>query len=415
MANAIITSSIITNETLRILHNESAFLGNINTEYEDQFANKGMKAGSVVNVRHPVQYTIRDGATINIQDVNETTTPITMEPEFGIDWAFTDYDLKLSIDEFSKRYLAPAAKRLAAELDLRIATRFYRGVANFSGTPGTPISTAQSVLDAAVLLDNAACPRTDGRMLALTPLSNSKLVGGMSGLFNDQATQGKQLKSGMMATNLGMDFIMSQNLPTHTVGGLGGTPLVNGANQGLINSGSTDNPSAATTSLVTDGWTASIANRLKRGDVLTIAGVFAVNPETKVSTGVLRQFVATTDAASDGSGNLTVAIYPAIIAGGAYQNVTARPADNAAITILTGTASTSYGQNILFHRDAFTLVTADMELPRGMDMAERAVEDGVSLRFIRGYDITNNRRICRFDLLAGYGLLRPEWAVRVTQ
>lgn len=273
MANAIITSSIITNETLRILHNESAFLGNINTEYEDQFANKGMKAGSVVNVRQPVQYTIRDGATINIQDVNETTVPITMEAEFGIDWAFSDYDLKLSIDEFSKRYLAPAAKRLAAELDLRIATRFYRGVANFSGTPGTPISTAQAVLDAAVLLDNAACPRTDGRMLALTPLSNSKLVGGMSGLFNDQATQGKQLKNGMMSTNLGVDFIMSQNLPTHTVGGLGGTPLTNGANQGLINSGSTDNPNAATTSLVTDGWTAAVANRLKRGDVFTIAGV----------------------------------------------------------------------------------------------------------------------------------------------
>jgi len=415
MANNVITSSIIANETLRILHNESAFLGNINTEYEDQFANKGMKAGSVVNVRQPVQYTIRDGATINIQDVNETTVPITMEPEFGIDWAFSDYDLKLSIDEFSKRYLAPAAKRLAAELDLRIATRFYRGVANFSGTPGTPISTPQAVLDAAVLLDNAACPRTDGRMLALTPLSNAKLVGGMSGLFNDQATQGKQLKNGMMSTNLGLDFIMSQNLPTHTVGGLGGTPLVNGANQGLINAGATDNPSAATTSLVTDGWTAAVANRLKRGDVFTIAGVFAVNPETKVSTGVLRQFIATADAASDGAGNLTVAIYPAIIAGGSYQNVTARPADNAAITILTGTASTAYGQNLMFHRDAFTLVTADMELPKGMDMADRAVEDGVSIRFIRGYDITNNRRICRFDLLAGYGLLRPEWAVRVTQ
>ena len=415
MANAIITSSIITNETLRILHNESAFLGNINTEYEDQFANKGMKAGSIVNVRQPVQYTIRDGATINIQDVNELTVPITMEPEFGIDWAFSDYDLNLSIDEFSKRYLAPAAKRLAAELDLRIATRFYCGVANFSGTPGTPISTAQAVLDAAVLLDNEACPRTDGRMLALTPLSNSKLVGGMSGLFNDQATQGKQLKNGMMSTNLGMDFIMSQNLPTHTVGGLGGTPLTNGANQGLINSGSTDNPSAATTSLVTDGWTAAVANRLKRGDVFTIAGVFAVNPETKVSTGVLRQFVVTADAASDGAGNLTAIIYPAIIAGGSYQNVTARPAAGAAITVLTGTASTAYGQNLMFHRDAFTLVTADMELPKGMDMADRAVEDGVSIRFVRGYDITNNRRICRFDLLAGYGLLRPEWAVRVTQ
>lgn len=415
MANNVITSSIITNETLRILHNNSAFLGNINTEFEDQFAKKGLKAGSVINVRRPVQYTVRDGAAANIQDVNESTVPITMEQEFGIDWAFSDYDLKLSIDEFTKRYLEPAGKRLAAELDARIATRFYRGVANFSGTAGTTPSTAQSVLDAAVLLDNNACPRDDNRMLALTPLANAKLVGGMSGLFNDQATQGRQLKTGMMATNLGLDFIMSQNLPTHTVGGLGGTPLINGANQGLINSGATDNPYASSTSLITDGWTAAAANRLKRGDVFTIANVFSVNPETKQSTGLLQQFVVTADAASDGSGNLTATIYPAIIAGGAYQNVTARPADNAAITVLTGSANTSYGQNILFHRDAFTLVTADMEVPNGMDMAEKAMYEGVALRFVRGFDITNNRRICRFDMLAGYGLLRPEWAVRLTQ
>jgi len=415
MANNVITSSIITNETLRILHNNSAFLGNINTEFEDQFAKKGLKAGSVINVRRPVQLTVRDGAVANIQDVNESTVPITMEQEFGIDWAFSDYDLTLTIDEFTKRYLEPAGKRLAAELDARIATRFYRGVANFSGTAGTTPSTAQSVLDAAVLLDNNACPRDDNRMLALTPLANAKLVGGMSGLFNDQATQGRQLKTGMMATNLGLDFIMSQNLPTHTVGGLGGTPLINGANQGLINSGATDNPYASSTSLVTDGWTAAAANRLKRGDVFTIAGVFSVNPETKQNTGLLQQFVVTADAASDGSGNLTATIYPAIIAGGAYQNVTARPADNAVIAVLTGSANTSYGQNILFHRDAFTLVTADMEVPNGMDMAEKAMYEGVALRFVRGFDITNNRRICRFDLLAGYGLLRPEWAVRLTQ
>jgi len=415
MANNVITSSIITNETLRILHNNSAFLGNINTEFEDQFAKKGLKAGSVINVRRPVQLTVRDGAVASIQDVNETTVPITMEQEFGIDWAFSDYDLTLTIDEFTKRYLEPAGKRLAAELDARIAARFYRGVANFSGTAGTTPSTAQSVLDAAVLLDNNACPRDDNRMLALTPLANAKLVGGMSGLFNDQATQGRQLKTGMMATNLGLDFIMSQNLPTHTVGGLGGTPLINGANQGLINSGATDNPYASSTSLITDGWTAAAANRLKRGDVFTIAGVFSVNPETKQNTGLLQQFVVTADAASDGSGNLTATIYPAIIAGGAYQNVTARPADNAAITVLTGSANTSYGQNILFHRDAFTLVTADMEVPNGMDMAEKAMHEGVALRFVRGFDITNNRRICRFDMLAGYGLLRPEWAVRLTQ
>lgn len=413
MANNVITSSMITDETLRILHNESAFLGNINTEYKKEFAQEGAKAGATVNVRRPVQFTVRSGATINIQDVNETTVPVTISPEFGVDFQFSDFDLTLSIDKFSERYLKPAGTRLAAELDVRIGA-LYKSIANFSGTPGTTPSTVQVPLDAAAILDNFACPRDGRRTLAINPLTNSKLVGGMSGLFNNQSTQGDQIKRGMMDTNLGMKFQMSQNVPTHTVGPLGGTPLVNGANQGLINSGSTDNPYSSTTSLITDGWTASAASRLKAGDVITIAGVFDVNLETKATLSSLKQFVVTADVSSDGSGNLTTVISPAIIAGGAYQNCTARPADNAAITVVTGTASTSYAQNLLFHKDAMTLVTCSMDLPKGMDMASQSEYDGVGVRFIRGYDITNNRRVCRFDILAGFAAIRPEWALRLT-
>ncbi len=405
---------MITAESLRILHNQSAFLGNINTEFEDEFAKRGAKAGSTVNVRRPVQFTVRSGAVANIQDVNETTVPVTMEPEFGIDWAFSDYDLTLSIDRFSERYLKPAMTQLAAQLDLRIGQRLYRRAHNLAGTPGTLISTAQNALSAGVLLDNWACPRDGRRTFALGPAANASLVGGMSGLFNDQRTQGDQIKDGMMKTNLGMNFQMSQNLPNHTVGPLGGTPLTNGANQGLINSGSADNPYASTTSLITDGWTAAAALRLNEGDVFTIAGVFAVNPESKQSTGVLQQFIVNSNTSSDAGGNATIVISPAIIAGGSYQNVTARPADNAAITVQTGAANTTYSQNILYHKDAFTLVTADMEVPKGMDMADQKSFEGVSLRFVRGFDITNNRRICRFDMLAGYGVLRPEWAARYT-
>lgn len=412
MANAVVTSTFIANETMRVLHNESAFLGNINTQYDPMFAKQGAKAGSTVYARRPVQYTVRSGATANIQDVNETTVPITMQPEFGIDFAFTDYDLTLSLDEFSKRYIQPAGKRLASELDLRIGQAMYQSVANFSGTPGTTPATAQAVLDAAVYLDNHAAPRSD-RKFAITPLANSKIVGGMSGLFNDQATLARQLKQGVMATNLGLDFVLSQNMPSHTAGTQGGTPLVNGANQGTINSGSTDNPFASTTSLVTNGWTAAAAQRLNTGDVITIAGVYEVNPETKQSTGNLRRFVVTANASSDASGNLTAVISPAIIAGGAYQNVSARPANSAAITVVSGTSAQNTLQNIMYHPDAFTLVTADMDVPGGMDMAERVNFDGVSLRFVRGFDITNNKRISRFDILAGYGALRPEWAVRV--
>lgn len=414
MADNIITSSIITAETLRILHNESAFLGNINREYNDQFAKSGAKAGATVNVRRPVQYTVRSGATANFQDVNETTVPITIQPEFGIDWDFTDFDLTLSIDKFSERYLQPAGKRLATELDMRIAS-LYKQVFNFTGTPGTTPTTALAALNAGVLLDNNAAPRDNNRTMAMTPLSTAYMVDGLKGLFNDQSTVGKQYRTGQMGNALGMDFQMSQNLPTHQAGPQGGTPLVNGANQGIINSGATDNPYASTTSLVTDGWTAAAALRLRAGDVFTIAGVFSVNPENKQSTGLLQQFVVTADVSSDASGNATVVISPAIIAGGAYQNVTARPADNAAITVLTGAANSQNGQNMLFHKDAFTLVTVDMDLPRGMDMAERMVSDGVSLRFVRGFDITNNKRLCRFDILAGYAALRPEWAARLTQ
>lgn len=413
MANNIISSSMITAETLRVIHNSSAFLGNINVQYNDSFAKTGAKVGQTVNARVPVQFQVREGATASIQDVNEYTVPITIQPETGIDWAFSDSDLTLSIDKFSERYLTPAGKRLATALDMKLAA-LYTKISNFSGTVGTSPATAAAALNAAAVLDNNGAPRDGQRTFALNPLANASLVGGLAGLLNDQKSLSKQYKEGLMATSLGMDFQMSQNLPTHTVGGLGGTPLVDGANQGTTNVGATDNPYAATTSLLTKGWTAAVANRLKAGDVITLAGVYAVNPETKANTGVLKTFAVTADVSSTAGGAGTLVLSPAIIAGGAYKNVTALPADGAAVTVLTGGAGVSSPQNILFHKDAFTLVTVDMETINGMDMFDQSNVDDVSLRFVRGYDITNNRRICRFDMLAGYALIRPEWAVRVT-
>lgn len=415
MANALITPAWITNTTIKWLVNESAFVGNINTDYNDQFAKAGAKVGSTINVRRPVRAQVRSGSAAVLQDVNETQVPITVQPEFGIDWAFQDFDNTLTVDKFEDRYCKPFGSQLAAELDLRIGRYMKANIANFSGTPGTGPSSAGAALNAGVMLDNNSCPRTHGtRTFALTPTANAAMVGGITGFFNDQKTVGAQYKTGMMQVDsLGMNFQMSQNMPTHTVGALGGTPLVNGL-QGLINAGATDNPSAIATSLVTNGWTAAIAVRLKAGDVFTIAGVNGVNPVSKQDLGVLQTFVVTADASSDGSGNLTAVISPAIIAGGAYQNVTAQAAAGAAITIKTGTAATGYAQNILFHKDAFTLVTVPMGVPNGIDMGHESEYQGVNLRFVRGFDILNNKRISRFDILAGYGALRPEWAARVT-
>ena len=252
------------------------------------------------------------------------------------------------------------------------------------------------------------------RTFALNPGANAAMVGALGGLFNDPATISKQFKTGLMTSStLGMDFQMSQNLPSHTVGALGGTPVIDGSNQGVTNSGATDNPYAGTTSLNIKGLTNSVTGWAKKGDVITIAGINAVNPVTKQDLGYLQTFVVTADANSDGSGKATLVIYPGIVAGGAYKNVTARTTDGNAVTVKSGTAATSYSQNILFHPDAMALVTIPMDVPNGMDMAHQASYEGINLRFVRGFDITNNRRISRFDMLAGYGVIRPEWAVRV--
>lgn len=423
MANSLVTSTVVTNEVLRVAHNASAFLGNMNTDYDDAW-NGQYKPGSTVKARGPVQFTHRSGETANVQDITERSVDVTLQPLLGIDFAVGSTELATSIGNdgsvnkaFRERYLKPAGLKLAAMLDFSIGTIMKNGFHQVVGTPGTPPSSVTDILNAQVPLDRMSVPRDGMRMAAIEPGANASVVAGLATLFNSQQMLGEQYKTGLLKTGLGLDFMMSQNVPTHTVGPLGGTPLVNGANQGLTNSGATDNPYAATTSLVTDGWTAAAAARLNQGDTFTIAGVFSVNPETKQSTGVLQSFLVTAAVSSDASGNATIVISPAIIAGGAYQNVTARPADNAALTITSGSANTAYTQNLVWHKDAVTFVSPKQELPGGMDMAYQASladEGGISLRFVRGYDITNNRFISRFDVLWGCAVTLPNFGVRRT-
>jgi hypothetical protein len=423
MANALITSSIITNEVLRIAHNNSAFLGNMNSDYQESW-NNHLKPGQSVNARAPVQFTHRTGETANVQDITERSVPVALQPLLGLDFAVGSTELATSIGNdgkvnkaFQDRYLKPAGLKLAAILDYQVGTILKNGTHQMVGTPGTPPASFADLLQAGVPLDRMSVPRDGMRMAAIEPGANATIVAGLSGLFNNKDVLSEQYKSGIIKTGAGLDIAMSQNVPSHTVGPLGGVPLVNGANQGLINAGTTDNPYAATTALVTNGWTAAAASRLNAGDTFTIAGVFSVNPETKQSTGMLQSLLATTATSSDAAGNATITISPAIIAGGAYQNVTARPATGAALTITSGAANTTYTQNMVWHRDAITFVSPKQELPRGMDMAYQASladEGGVSLRFVRGYDITANRFVSRFDILWGAAVTLPNFAVRRT-
>lgn len=415
MADTILAPQTITRETLRLVHNKVKFVNRINRAYDERFAgsganvgysDKGGKIGPTLWIRSPVQWVTRSGATWVDQNVIENKIILTVSTLLGVDWDFDDVDLTLTIDDFSNRYLNSAGARLAGGLDYD-AMSMYQQVFSQVGTPGTTPATALVYLQAAQKLNDFGTMDDEQRCVAINPAAQASTVDALKGLFQSSEGIKKQYNTGTMGIALGFDFFMTQNVRRHTTGSFGGTPVVNGASQG-ISSGFAD-----TTSLVTSGWPNSITGVLLKGDTLTLAGVNAVNPENKADNGVLMQFVVTANANSGAStGPLTAILSPAIISGGAYQNVTALPASGAAI-VPAGTLSTAYPINLAFHKDAFTCVTADLYLPKGTDMASRVKSDGISLRFIRDFDTKNNARICRFDVLYGFVAQQPRMACRI--
>jgi hypothetical protein len=399
MPNQLLTIQMITNRALAVLKNQLAFTRGVNRQYDSSFGVKGAKIGDTLNVRKPPRYIGRTGQAISIEDSVETSIPVTLTTQAGVDMQFSSADLTLRIDDFSDRFIEPAIANVANKIDLDGILLMTNAAYNAVGTIGTP-PTARTVLQAGALLDKNATPKGSGlRSMVIDPDTQVEVVDTLKTLFNDQNKVASQYRTGNMGANvLGFNFDMDQNIVSHTNGPLGGTPLVNGAAQ----SGS---------SLVTKGWTAAAALRLNKGDRFTIAGVFTVNPQSRQSTGTLQQFIVTANVSSDASGNATVPISPAIVATGQFQNVTAVPADNAVITPL-GTTGATYHANLGFHRDAITLACADLELPRGVDMAARSVDPdtGLSIRMVRQYSITTDQFPTRLDILYGWAMLYPEWS-----
>lgn len=402
MSNTLINSSIITNEALRVLENSLTFANQINRNYDDKFAQDGAKIGDTLNIRKPARYIGRTGAALAVEDHTETSVPLQLTTQFGVDVNFTTSDWTLKLDDVSNRIIKPAMATIANKID-RDGLLEYKNVYNAVGTVATTPSTLRVFLDAGAKLDYEAAPRDGQRSVVIDPVASASMVDAQKGLFNAQSQISGAYRTGLMGKDtLGLDWYMDQNVVAHTVGPLGGTPLVNGV------------PASGATSLVTDGWTAAAASRLKKGDIFTIANVYAVNPQSRQSTGQLRQFVVTADVSSDGSGNATLSISPAITNSGAFQTVDSLPADNAAMTIM-GTSGQIGIANMAFHKDFCVLACADLVMPKGVHASSRASSKaaGLSIRMVQAYDINNDKLPMRFDVLYGYKTVYAELACRI--
>lgn len=375
-----------------ILENNLVAAGKVNRQFENQF----VKIGSSLTIRKPNQFTVSTGPGLQIQNVVEPSTSITISNQKHVDFQFSSADLTLVIEEFSERYCKPAAVQLANQLDYDVLTNFNQ-INNEVGTPGTVPNSFASLAAVGQRMDEGAVPQ-DGRVLILNPAAYWSLTTSFIGLFVKSVSE-PALK-GFLANIANFEIYLDQNIQSQTVGNYSGTPVVNGANQ-------------TGGALVTNGWTASIAGLLNVGDVFTIQGVFATNPRNFQSTQQLMNFVVTATAASDSGGNSTVQFSPAIVTSGAYQNVTNAPANLASITI-KGAANTQYAQNIGFVRDAFGLVTVPMEIPGGVDFAAREMWKNVSMRIIRAYDINNDVLPTRIDILYGTATYYQQLGCRLT-
>lgn len=404
MANNLLTISKITNEALMVLENELTFTSEVDRNYDDQFAVVGAKIGNTVNVRRPGRFIGTTGPALNVEDFNETSVPVTLSTQFHVDTQFTTQDLALSLDMFSDRVLKPAIAAIANKVDRDGLQLAALNTANIVGTAGTPPTGLITYLTAGAYLDAEGAPRDGRRSCIVEPFTGATIVDSLKGLFVPNDKIGLQYSKGMMGRDsAGMNWKMDQNVVSQTFGSYAGTATINT---------STD------TGILTSGWAQTSTLTLSKsgtftpnvGDTFTIANVYAVNPQNRQPYGSnkLRNFVITAI-----SGN-SVTVSPAVISAGQFQNVSITSPGASAVTPFNQTGVVS-PQNILMHRNAFTVAMADLELPEGVHFAGRAADKdlGLSIRVVRQYTINNDSIPTRLDVLYGWAPLYPELACRV--
>lgn len=401
MANTNLTVDDVTNRALMVLHQKCNFIGTINRQYDDSYKNSGAKKGDSIRIKLPNQFTYRTGKTLNVQDVESTAVTLQTSTQGGVDMNFSMQELTQDITLFSENYIEPAVAVIAANIESD-AMAMYKDVYQEVSDVGASITLAD-VLAVGKKLTDSLTPRAD-RCLNLNTQDCADLVSAVSGLFNDPKNLSKNYREGMVSDDtLGFRQVFENTLwPLHTTGTDDGTGdhLVDGAGQ-----------TGATITTGSEG-----AGTLKKGDIVTIAGVNRVHPETKNDTGVLQRFVVTSDYSATAT---SLAISPSIVTSGGKQNVSGSPADDAAITKIESDGSTAIGNaadyniSMGYHKDAFAFATADLEMPEGVHFSARKVMDNISMRIVRAYDINNDNMPCRIDVLYGYKTLRPELACRI--
>jgi len=393
MANATSTIDMVTREALRIAHEKIQFIGTVDRQYDDSFGKTGAKIGSTLRVRKPNQYTRTTGSRVmDVQDQQETTATITVATQDHVDMRFNSAELALTIDEISRRYIEPAVSQLISGIEADFLAFATKATYNVAGTAGTAITSLATPGAARAKLNQNLAPKSD-RYIQMDSITMGNLVNGSSAYFNPSRDISEQYREGLVARTSMADYYENERVWTAQ----NSADVAGEINGGTLTSG--------ITSLTVDGLTVAPT----AGMVFTIEGTYDVHPETKVPYSHLKQFVC-----SAGCTTTNLVFTPAIIYSttDARQNCSGAPTDNDDITFV-GAASTNYVQPLMYHKEAFQFITADLPLMASSEKCVRRVQDGLSMRVWQDSDIRNDELLMRIDILYGMAALRPEWACRM--
>lgn len=404
--NTYLTIDMITAEAVMLFKNSNLFIMNMDTQYDDQFAVDGAKIGDTLRIRLPSDFIVTDGPAMQLQDNTQQFTSLTVSSQKNVATPYTTAERTMSIDRYSELVMAPMVNALCG----KVASTIMRGseggvcnlVANVDGSGNIISPTMDQFTGANAVLDDQGASMLDRRCVQ-DPTSDARTVSSLAGLLNPSQEVSAQFRSGMMKSGLGYDrFFRDQTVIKHTTGTFSAGGTVNGGNQSTSTSGGNITVNA-------------ITGTLKKGDIITFAGVNAVNRVTKDSLGTLRQFVVTADVAN---GATSIPIYPGLIAsstgvaGGPeqqYQTVDASPLNGAAMVLVTPAGSV-YRKSLAYTQKAVTMASADLVMPKkAVEEAARTSYDGVSMRMLTDYLPMTDQLATRLDVLFGFKYIRPEW------
>lgn len=407
MPNTFITPNWITTDTATGFLDSTKLIGRFDRQWDDSFFNKpgGAQIGDTVQVRIEQRWLATEGQALQQQAILNQTVPITVNHQFNVGMGWSTAQATLEVEEVQSRYTRPAGKRLAAKWDRVAGAEVYKSVYFSVGTPGTNVSLNSTWQDAVALLQEQAVP--DEYYACVSPSQQATLTSSNQALFNPTQFIGEMFKSGKFGgAALGMrEWYFDPLLPMHTTGTFtASTPVLTSAGQ----TGS---------SITTSGWG---TYALKAGDIFTIDGVYATNPlEQDLNMGRLMQFSLSADLS--GSTTATLTFTPAIVTSGPLQNVTAAPANNAAINFLGATSSvngtltaTNSRQNLIFHPSAFAFVMVDLDrdLPGADSGYTSDRETRVKMRWARQWNVQTDQKASRIDTIGGVAAILPYFAVR---